>query len=63
MNGVQYITDANGHRTGVILSLEEYEEYVTDMGMADAAREMKDEPIRDLEDVLTEMKAEGELDV
>ena len=28
MTEVQYITDANGHRTGVILPIEEYEDLV-----------------------------------
>jgi hypothetical protein len=35
MSELQYITDTNGQRTAVILSIEEYEELVADMRLRD----------------------------
>jgi len=63
MTEVQYITDSKGHKTAVILPIDEYEEFLADLDVANAVRDRKGEPLRDLEEVLAEMKAEGELDV
>ena len=60
---VQYVTDANGERTGVILPLEEYEELLGDLHVIRAAQETKDEPRRPLSEVVEELRNAGEIDV
>ena len=60
---VQYITDANGERTAVILPLDEYEELIEDMHVIRAAEETKDEAARPLIEVVEEMRSAGEIDV
>jgi hypothetical protein len=60
---VQYITDEAGNKTGVILSLEEYEELLEDMPLIRVAYETRDEPRRPFKEVLDEMRAAGEIDV
>lgn len=63
MTNVQYITDAEGHKTAVILPIEDYEEMLEDLHLGKAARESKDEPKRDFTEVLEEMRRDGEIDV
>lgn len=60
---VQYITDANGERTAVILPLEEYEELLEDLHVTRVAYETKDQPSRPLSEVVEEMRNAGEIDV
>jgi PHD/YefM family antitoxin component YafN of YafNO toxin-antitoxin module len=60
---VQYVTDANGERTAVILPLEEYQELLEDLHVSRVAEETKDEPTRPLSEVLEEMRSAGEIDV
>lgn len=60
---VQYVTDANGERTAVILPLEEYEELLEDLHVIRAAQETKDEPRRPLSEVVEELRHAGEIDV
>jgi hypothetical protein len=60
---VQYITDADGHKTGVILSIEEYEEILEDLHLGRVARESRAEPRRPFTEVVEEMRADGEIDV
>jgi hypothetical protein len=60
---VQYVTDANGERTAVILPLEEYQELLEDMHIIRVAEETKDEPSRPLNEVVEEMRSAGEIDV
>jgi PHD/YefM family antitoxin component YafN of YafNO toxin-antitoxin module len=60
---VQYVTDANGERTAVILPLEEYEELLEDLHVSRVAYETKDEPSRPLSEVVEEMRNAGEIDV
>ena len=60
---VQYVTDANGERTAVILPLEEYEELLEDLHVSRVAKETKDEPRRPLIDVVEELRNAGEIDV
>ena len=60
---MQYITDAHGHKTAVILPIEDYEEMLVDLQMGEIARESDDEPTRDFEEVLKQMRADGEVDV
>jgi PHD/YefM family antitoxin component YafN of YafNO toxin-antitoxin module len=38
---VQFVTDAEGHKTAIILPIEEYEEVMEDLEMGRAARESK----------------------
>jgi hypothetical protein len=60
---VQYVTDANGERTAVILPLEEYEELLEDLHVISVAEETKDEPRIPWEQVKAELVSEGKLDV
>ena len=60
---VQYVTDANGERTAVILPLEEYEELLEDLHVSRVADETKDEPRIPWEQVKAELVSEGKLDV
>jgi PHD/YefM family antitoxin component YafN of YafNO toxin-antitoxin module len=60
---LQFVTDSQGHKTAVILPIEEYEEMMEDLEMGRAARESKGEPRRPFEDVLRELRAAGEIDV
>ena len=60
---LQFVTDAEGRKTAVILPIDEYEEIMEDLEMGRAARESKTQPRRPLEDVLRELRAAGEIDV
>ena len=60
---VQFVTDAEGHKTAVILPIEEYEEMMEDLETGRAARESKAQPRRPFEDVAKECRAAGEIDV
>ena len=59
----QFVTDAEGRKTAVIVPIEEYEEMIEDLEMGRAARESKGQPRRPFEDVVKEMRAAGEIDV
>jgi PHD/YefM family antitoxin component YafN of YafNO toxin-antitoxin module len=63
MTDVQYITDAAGHKTAVILPIADYEEMLEDLHLGEVARESKDAPKRDFTEVLKEMRENGEIDV
>lgn len=63
MTNVQYITDEAGHKTAVILPIEDYEEILEDLHFGKIARESKDEPKRDFNEFLDEMRQDGEVDV
>jgi hypothetical protein len=60
---VQFVTDAEGRKTAVILPIEEYEDLMDDLAMGRAAQESNTQPRRPLEDVVKEMRAAGEVDV
>ena len=60
---VQYITDAEGNKTAVILPLEEYEELIADLHLERVARESRDEPRRPFSEVVEELRSAGEIDV
>ena len=60
---VQYVTDANGERTAVILPLEEYQELLEDMHVINAAEDTKDDTSRPLSEVVEELRAANEIDV
>jgi hypothetical protein len=60
---VQYVTDANGERTAVILPLNEYEELLEDMHVIRVAEETKDDPSRPLSEIVEELRDADEIDV
>jgi PHD/YefM family antitoxin component YafN of YafNO toxin-antitoxin module len=60
---VQYVTDANGERTAVILPLDEYEELLEDLHVTRVAEETKDDAGRPLNEVAEELRVAGEIDV
>ena len=60
---VQFVTDAEGRRSAVILPIEEYEEMMEDLHIGRAARQSKAEPRRPFEEVVKELRAAGEIDV
>jgi PHD/YefM family antitoxin component YafN of YafNO toxin-antitoxin module len=60
---VQFVTDADGNKTAVILPIEEYEELMEDLHLARVARESKDEPRRPFSEVVEELRSAGEIDV
>lgn len=60
---VQYVTDANGERTAVILPLDEYEDLLEDLHVSRVAEETKGEPSRPLAEVVQELRNAGEIDV
>ena len=63
MQNVQYVTDAEGHKTAVILPIDEYEEMLEDLHFGQVARDSEAEPSRDFADVINELRAAGEIDV
>ncbi len=60
---VQFVTDTDGHKTAVILPIEDYEEMMEDLQMGRAARESKGDSRREFEDVVKELRSAGEIDV
>lgn len=62
-SNVQYITDANGERTAIILPLDEYGELLEDMHVIRVAEETKDDPARPLSEVVAELRDAGETDI
>jgi hypothetical protein len=60
---LQFVTDAEGRKTAVILTIEEYEEMMEELKMGRAARESKCQPHWPLEDVVEESREELELKV
>ena len=60
MQNVQYITDVEGHKMAVILPNEDYEKMSEDLHFGKIARESKDEPARDFNEFLEEMRQSRE---
>ncbi len=63
MTDVQYITDAYGQKTAVILPIDDYEDMLEDLFMGQAARESLDEPARPFDEVVKDLRESGEIDV
>jgi hypothetical protein len=63
MTNVQYITDAQGHKTAVILPIDDYEEMLEDLHLGEAARESRNEETRDFNEVVKELRNDNEIDV
>jgi hypothetical protein len=59
---VQFVTDAAGEKTAVILPIDEYEDLLEDMHIGRVARETKDEERIPWPQVRAELVAEGKLD-
>lgn len=57
----QYITDSEGQRTAVILSISEYDELLEDLHDLAVIAERRDEPTIPHEKVVAELKANGHL--
>ena len=60
---LQFITNAEGHKTAVILPIEDYEELMEDLHLARVARGSKNELRRPFAEVMEELRATGEIDV
>jgi hypothetical protein len=60
---VQFVTDAEGNKTAVIVPIDEYEELLEDLHLGRVSRESKDEERRPFAEVLEEMRQAGEIDV
>jgi hypothetical protein len=59
---LQYVTDANGERTALILPLEEYESLLEDLHVIASAYKAKDQPTIPFSEVVEELRAKGQLD-
>jgi len=59
----QFVTDAEGRKTAVILPIEEFEEMLEDLEIGRAARESKGQGRRSFDDVVIELRAADESDV
>ena len=57
----QYITDSEGQRTAVILSISEYEELLEDLHDLAVIAERRDEPTIPHKRAIAELKASGHL--
>lgn len=55
----QFVVDHQGHRTSVLLPVEEYETLLEDLGDLAAVAERRDEPVFDHADVVSRLKADG----
>lgn len=63
---LQFVTDAEGRKTGVFLPIDQYEafqEWLEDMDVAEAARKSVNEPTRPFNELVSEMQAAYEIDV
>lgn len=59
---LQFVTDAEGHKTAVILPIDEYEELLEDLHLGQVARESRGEERIQWEQVKEELFAEGKLE-
>ena len=59
---IQFVTDADGHKTAVIVPIDEYEELLEDLHRSRIARESKDEERIPWSQIRAELTAEGKLD-
>ena len=60
---MQFVTDAEGQKTAVIVPIDEYEELLEDLHLGRVARESRDEERRPFSEVVEEMRQAGEIDV
>jgi PHD/YefM family antitoxin component YafN of YafNO toxin-antitoxin module len=59
---VQFITDAEGNRTAVILPMDEYEQLMEDLHLARIYEESRDEERIPWDQIKEELIAEGKLE-
>jgi PHD/YefM family antitoxin component YafN of YafNO toxin-antitoxin module len=59
---VQFITDAEGNRTAVILPMDEYEQLMEDLHLARVYEESRDEERVPWDQIKEELIAEGKLE-
>lgn len=62
-NGIQFVTDAEGNRTAVIIPIDKYEELMEDLHLVRVYNETRDEPRRPFSEVVEELRKAGEIDV
>ena len=55
----EFVTDSDGHKKAVILTLAEYEELMEDLEDLAVAAERKDEPTISHEQLMAELKRDG----
>ena len=60
-NTLQYITDAHGERTAVVLPIDDYEKLLEDLDDLAAVAERRDEPVLSHEAFLADLKSDGTL--
>jgi PHD/YefM family antitoxin component YafN of YafNO toxin-antitoxin module len=60
---IHFVYDAEGHKTGVILPIDEYEEMMEDLHLGRIARESVREPRRAFKEVVEDLLKAGEIDV
>jgi hypothetical protein len=60
---MQYVTDADGQRTAVIVPIDEFEELLEDLHLGRVARESINEPRRPFVELVEELRKAGEIDV
>ncbi len=56
---ISYVTDADGKRTSVILSLREFEEILEDIEDLATVAERREEPTISHEELIAELKSDG----
>jgi hypothetical protein len=59
LSNPQYITDEEGRKTAVILSLDAYNELLEDLSDLAAVAERRDEPTTQLSELVDSLKADG----
>jgi len=59
---VQFVTDAEGHKTAVIIPIDDYEELLEDLHLGRISRESKDEERTPWQQIRAELVATGRLD-
>lgn len=62
-SNIQYVTNANGEKTAVIIPIDEYQEWLEDQHLIKVAEERENEPTRSLTEFLDELRRAGEIDV
>lgn len=55
----QFLVDQQGHKISVLLSIEEYESLLEDLGDLAAVAERRDEAVSDHGDTVLRLKADG----
>ncbi len=58
---LQYLTDAHGDRTAVVLPISDYEKLLEDLDDLAVIAERRDEPILSHEEFLADLKSDGTL--